>query len=268
MAQSPAKQGRLAGSAALITGGARGIGGAIATLFAREGANVWLTDILDEAGEAHAKSIGARYHHHDVADEKDWQHIAAHLDEEHGGLDILVNNAGVYMAAPVMLMELAEWRSLMAVNLDGVFLGCKHMVPLLKKRGGAREGGSSLINISSMAGINGAAGHSAYCASKGGVRLLTKALALELAAEDPAVRVNSIHPGVIESDMGDAVTETFMQVRGQDKQTTLGEIAALHPLRRMGHTQEVARAALWLASSESSFSTGSELVIDGGVTAG
>ncbi len=255
---------RLEGSLALITGGARGIGAAIARVFAEEGAEVIITDILDEAGREHAREIGGRFIHHDVTSEKDWQAIAAAIDKEKGGLDILVNNAGIYDAAPVVLMELAEWRKMMAVNVDGVFLGCKHCLPLLKKRGDAREGGASIINLSSMAGIIGAAGHTAYCASKGAVRLLTKALALEAAAEDPPVRVNSLHPGIIETDMGAAVIETAAEARGEDAQTVRGELADLHPLRRMGRADEVAKAALWLASDESSFVTGAEISVDGG----
>ncbi len=267
---------RLEGRIALVTGGGRGIGQAIAEAFAEEGAQIILADILEKDGPAAARKINqrhgegrARFVRLDVTDEENWRELCARCEQDFGGLDILANNAGIYHTAPVSETTLEDWRRVMAVNVDGVFLGCKHALPLLKKRAGKWRGGGAIINLSSMAGIDGAAMHSAYCSSKGAVRLMTKAVALEAAAEDPPVRVNSLHPGVVETAMGGEVVQTMIHAgRANDTQSAAGVVAMLHPLRRMGQAGEIARAAVYLAGDDAAFITGAELVIDGGVTAG
>lgn len=261
---------RIEGRTAFITGGARGIGEAIARRLTAEGARVILADKLAEEGEGLAetlnKEIGqgtAKFVKLDVTKESDWQKCAAEFSDDN--IDILINNAGIFKFAPVILTELAEWKQVFAVNVEGVFLGCKYMLPLLQAEAAKWKGGASIINLSSMAGIVGAPGVAAYCASKGAVRIFTKALALECANE-PLVRVNSIHPGIIDTLMGDSVADSAA-LMGVDPKEVRESMRAAHPMNRLGKAEEIANGVLYLASEESSFSTGSELIMDGGVTA-
>lgn len=253
--------GRLDGKVALVTGAALGIGRATAALFAREGASVALTDVQDDEGEAARKTIEsdggtARYWHLDVADEDAVARVVDEVVDAFGGLDIVVNNAGISGAdKPTHEVTEEEWDRVMAVNVKGVFFCTKHAVPRMKERGGG-----SIVNLSSIYGLVGAPDVPPYHASKGAVRLMSKTDALLYA--DDGIRVNSLHPGFVWTPM----VEHYLASQG-DVEEGRSALAALHPLGRVGEPDEVAYAALYLASDESSFVTGSELVVDGGYTA-
>jgi cyclopentanol dehydrogenase len=247
--------GRLEGKVALISGGARGQGKAETMLFAKEGARIVFGDILDEEGmmvEAEIDETGgdAKYIHLDVTSEDDWQAAIREAVTRYGGLDILVNNAGISLRHEEMDIPTEDWDQLMDVNAKGVFLGTKYAIPEMKS-----AGGGSIVNISSIAGILGRPLASpAYSASKGAVRAFTKATAGRMAADQ--IRCNSIHPGPIDTDMIRVATNS------PSPETRVGEI----PLGRLGQSSDVAYGALYLASDESSFVTGTELIIDGGVS--
>ena len=244
--------GRLDGKVALITGGARGQGEQEARLFAAEGAHVVLTDVLDDDGKQAAADIGsaATFHHHDVTREAEWTSVVEAVLAEHGQLDVLINNAGILAIAPLVMTTEEDYRRVIDVNQVGTFLGMKAVVPHMVER---QEG--SIINISSVAGLMGAPGMIAYGASKWAVRGMTKAVALEVASF--GVRVNSIHPGIIETPM----LEEF------EKWGLMGAVMERVPIGRKAEAGEVANLALYLASDESAYSTGSEFVVDGGITA-
>ena len=244
--------GRLEGKTALISGGARGQGAAEAALFAEEGANVVLTDVLDEEGERTADIIGGAFLHHDVTSEEEWAAVVARAVELHGGVDVLINNAGIYADSPLVGGDVAEYRRVIEVNQVGVYLGMREVAPVMIERGGG-----SIINISSIGGMRGGGGSFAYTASKWAVRGMTKSAAVRLGRH--GIRVNSIHPGLINTPM---LADTRMADPANIEQM-LGQI----PLRRMAEPSEVARLALFLASDESSYSTGSEFLIDGGLLA-
>lgn len=261
------------GRRVLITGGARGLGAATGKRLAKEGARVFLTDVLDKEGEATAAGIRAdggeaHFRHHDVTSEADWIQIIKACEAEMGGLDVLVNNAGILLVKAISDITLEEWQHVHNVNVDGPFLGVKHAIPLLAKSAADLKGGASIINISSVAGLTGAAMTSAYNSSKGAVRLFTKAAALECAQAGLNIRVNSIHPAVMEQSMGDELIHAFAAtgLLGGDNETK-ALFAAAHPIGRLGTPADVASAVLFLASGASSFSTGTELVVDGGFTA-
>ena len=250
--------GRMDGKVALISGGARGMGASEARLFAREGAAVVIADILDEEGEATAASIEGdggrcRFVHLDVTQEVDWQTAVAEALSQFGSLDVLVNNAGIGSSSFQIHEEPVElWDRTIDVNLKGVFLGTRAAVPAMLE-----AGGGSIINISSQLGIVGVPYNgSAYQTSKGGVRIFTKAAALQYA--NRGIRVNSVHPGPIVTEMTRA---------GRDDPERLSIMLARIPMGRYGEAEEVANAVLYLASDESSFVTGSEVVVDGGWTA-
>jgi cyclopentanol dehydrogenase len=248
---------RLAGKVALISGGARGMGAVEAGLFAQEGARVILGDILDAAGEQTAADIRATggeavFVHLDVTSEADWQQAVAMAESRFGALHILVNNAGVSGHGKVEDTSVAEWTRVMDINAKGVFLGSKMAIPAMR-----RAGGGSIINISSQLGLVGVDNSSPqYQASKGAVRLLTKATALQYAAEN--IRANSVHPGPIATPMTEG--------RRADPEMYKITVARV-PLGRYGEPMDVAYGVLYLASDESLYVTGSELVIDGGWTA-
>lgn len=247
---------RLENKVALISGGAGGMGAAEARLFAREGAKVVIGDILEEEGrrtEAEINESGGDclFVRLDVTSESQWQQAVATAVARFGKLDILVNNAGIYRGERVEDTSVESWDQVMDVNAKGVFLGTKHAIPAIRD-----AGGGSIINISSVAGLVGNPFASAYNASKGAVRLLTKATAVQYAKD--GIRANSVHPGVIATPMTQAIVndETFRRFR-----------LAENPIPRLGQPDDVAYGVLYLASDESSFVTGSELVIDGGWTA-
>jgi len=247
---------RLENKVALISGGARGMGAVEAKMFAAEGAKVVIGDLLGDEGrqvEAEINESGGEcvFVQLDVTDENAWQDAVAAAVDRFGKLDILVNNAGIARINNVEDTTSEEWDLVMDINAKGVFLGTKAAIPALRK-----AGGGSIVNISSIAGLTGGR-TSSYAASKGAVRLLTKSTAIQYAAE--GIRCNSVHPGVIETPM--TVPLTLNTQEGRELN------ASRHPLGRFGQPEDIAYGVLFLASDESSFMTGSELVIDGGLTA-
>lgn len=247
--------GRLAGKVALISGAARGQGEVEARLFTQEGAKVVLGDILVELGQNVAASIQqqggqATFLPLDVTKETDWQTAVDTTVRTYGKLDILVNNAGIFRTEGVEATSMELWNQVIAVNQTGVWLGMKYAVPAMRK-----AGGGSIVNISSGAGIIGTGMAAAYHSTKGAVRILTKTAAIEYAKDH--IRINSVHPGVVDTEM----------VRGLLHSEAMQTILAAHPLGRVGTSEDIAYGVLYLASDESSFVTGAELVIDGGFTA-
>ncbi len=248
----------------IVTGGALGLGAASARMLAHEGAVVVLTDLKDKEGEAVAQSIRsaggkALYLHHDVASEQDWENIIARTVKDFDRLDVLVNNAGVGVGVPPEEQTLEQWRWLMSINLDGVFLGTKHALLTMKQH---PPKGGSIINLSSIEGLVGDPNLGAYNASKGGVRLYTKSVALYCAKQKLNIRVNSIHPGYIWTPM----VENYLRENG-DVAEGRKAVDAMHPIGHVGEPDDIAYGVVYLASDESKFVTGSELVIDGGYTA-
>ncbi|MFM5914289.1 MAG: SDR family NAD(P)-dependent oxidoreductase [Chakrabartia godavariana] len=255
--------GDLDGRIALVTGASRGIGAQTARALAAAGAKVIVTD-LSEPVEV-AADIGGLSRAQDVTSEQAWADTMAFIRAEAGGLDILVNNAGLFLMKPLSETSLEEWRRLHAVNVEGVFLGTKAAIPLLAERAGKWTGGTAIINLSSVAGLVGAAGAACYNASKGAVRLFTKGVALEVASA--GIRVNSVHPGIIETKMGDEVVSGFSALGGIGENEARVQAGQIHPLGHMGQPQNIADAIVFLASDRAAFMTGSELVVDGGLTA-
>ena len=248
---------RLKGKVALISGGAKGQGKVEAQLFSKEGAKVILGDILDDLGQEVAKDIQdtggeATYVHLDVTNETDWKSSIEIVLKKYGRLDILVNNAGILIRKGIEDTTSEDWSRIMAINAKGAFLGIKSAIPVMRQ-----SGGGSIINISSTAGLVASpSGSASYTATKGAVRLLTKSTAIQYAHEN--IRCNSVHPGPIDTDMiQDSITDP----------TKLTERMERLPMGRFGTAEEVAFGVLYLASDESSYVTGSELVIDGGHTA-
>ena len=252
---------RLAGKVALVTGAASGLGAETARALARAGAAVMLTDLSIAAGDAVAAAIvadggRAAFTPHDVTSEDDWAAAVTATTTAFGRLDILVNNAGIVgNQLDLMTHSLADWRRILAVNLDGVFLGMRAVGATM-----AAQGSGSVINLSSILGKVGMANTSAYCASKGGVLMLTKAAAVEWAPL--GIRVNSVHPGFIDTPM--VANALHASENGNEMRSAL---IAAHPLGRMGVPREIADVVVFLASDESSLMTGAELLVDGGYTA-
>lgn len=251
--------GRLNGKVVLITGAARGQGAAEARLFAREGARLALGDVLNEplmklAAELESGGHDVLARRHDVTSEEEWQEFLASVESRFGRLDALVNNAGIVASEGIEATTRELWDRVVAVNQTGTWLGMKAAAPLLR-----RSGGGSIVNVSSIFGLVGSGGSAAYHGTKGAVRLLSKTAAIEYGGD--GIRVNSIHPGLIDTEMlreasGDRPTEEFAAL-----------VASTVPLGRVGVAEDIAAGALYLVSDESSYVTGSELVIDGGVTA-
>lgn len=248
--------GRLDGKVALITGSARGMGAVEARLFVDEGACVVISDVLDDLGEALARDLGERalYVHLDVTRAEDWASVIAATEERFGRLDVLVNNAGIGVAPHSMLATTeADHHRLMDVHVNGTWRGIQSAAPVM-----ARTGGGSIVNISSIDGIAGVAGMTSYTASKFAVTGLTKSAALELGRL--GIRVNSVHPGIINSSMLDAASPEVL--------ARLNAYVEPQPIARMGRPEEVANVVLFLAGDESSYVTGTSIVVDGGHLAG
>jgi 3alpha(or 20beta)-hydroxysteroid dehydrogenase len=236
--------GRLDNKVAIITGGARGQGAAEARLFGDEGATVVVTDVLDDVGGESAAGIGAEFLHHDVSSEDDWAAVVADVIDHHGQIDILVNNAGILHGSRLVNYQTADWDRVIAVNQTGVFLGMRAVAQSM-----IDGGGGSIVNISSVAGLEATFASMAYSASKWAVRGMTKVAALELGRN--GIRVNSIHPGLIETDM----TTDF----------DLDRMLRAVPLGRSGQPVDIANMALFLASDESGYCSGQEFTVDGGM---
>lgn len=258
---------RLLAQTALITGAARGIGEAIARAFIAEGAQVYLSDIEDQGGEALAAELGPRasYLHLDVREEADWIRAMDRILAERGALQVLVNNAGITgfeagtAAHDPEHAELHTWQAVLRTNLDGVFLGCKHGIRAMRRCGAQ----GSIINLSSRSGVVGIPGAAAYAASKAAVRNHSKSVALWCAEQGLGIRCNSLHPAAILTPMWEPLLGD-----GPEREARLREFSADCPLRRFGEPAEVAAVAVLLASDECRYMTGSELHIDGGILAG
>lgn len=255
--------GRVEGKVALVTGGGRGLGKASAIMLAREGAKLAVSDRKTEGADAVLSEItraGGRaiFIQQDVSKEEDWKRTIDEVLKRFGKLDILVNNAGVGAGKNIEDLTLDDWRWVMSVNLDGVFLGTQYAIAAMKK-----TGGGSIVNMSSIEGMVGDRRLAAYDASKGGVRILTKSAALHCAKAGYNIRVNTVHPGFIDTPMGAG----FIKSQGGDVSATRRALEMLHPLGHLGEPEDVAYAVVYLASDESKFATGSEFVIDGGFTA-
>jgi NAD(P)-dependent dehydrogenase (short-subunit alcohol dehydrogenase family) len=255
---------KLTDRTALVTGGASGIGAACAEILAREGASVIIADVQDDKGRELAHKIGgkAEYQRLDVTSEDAWEALVKDVFKRHGRLDILVNNAGIGVGSPsITTMSLEDWRRQQAVNVEGVFLGTKHCLRLMRKAGN----GGAIVNMSSVAGLKGSPTLAGYSATKGAVRLFTKSIALECAAAKDGVRVNSVHPGIIETP----IWEGIMGGRpgGVNSPPDLDAISTMAvPLGVKGLPEDIANAVLWLSCDESRYVTGAEMVVDGGLS--
>jgi NAD(P)-dependent dehydrogenase (short-subunit alcohol dehydrogenase family) len=256
----------LSGKAAIVTGGASGIGEACAETLARAGAAVLIADIDDRLGKGVVERIlkaggKARYLHHDVRDEPAWPGVIAEAERNFGRLDIMVANAGIGIMSPIETMSLADWQRQQAINLDGVFLSVKHAIPAMRK-----AGGGSIVLMSSIAGLRGAPMLAGYSATKGGVRLLAKSVALEHAADN--IRCNSVHPGIIATPIWNKLP---IGAEGSGRNAPIDpreRAQGVVPLSRVGEAQDIANGVLFLCTDAASYMTGQELVIDGGITAG
>lgn len=249
--------GRLQGKVAIVTGGASGIGAACCRRFSEEGAQVVLTDIQEDLGQRLSAEVGGWFVRQDVTQEAGWVSLMAQVLQRYGRLDVLVNNAGVTSRSSVEDMDLDAWNHAMAVNVTSVMLGCKHAIKLMKANPEGPAG--SIINLSSIAAYLGMPDAAAYSASKGAVRLLTKSVAVHCAQQYGKIRCNSLHPGAVDTPIHQA---RLSQVA--DRQAALASLDRLQPMGRMGTATEMANCVVFLASDESSFVTGSELLADGG----
>ena len=264
---------RLSGRVAFVSGGLRGIGLACVERFLAEGAEVVLSDLDAADGEA-ARAVmqrlgqAATYIQANVTQEEDWQRALAIVTEKHGKLHILVNNAGTDLTGAVETLSMKDWRRIMDINVDGVFLGVKTFTPLMARSGTDFAGGSSIINVSSIMGLVGYSEVSAYNASKGAVRLFTKGIAIEYATKKMPIRANSLHPGFV---MTPLLREGFQRWVDKgvanDPQVLVDAMCAQTPIGRLAEPEELASAAYFLAGEDSRYMTGAELVIDGGWTA-
>lgn len=260
------RPGRMEGKVALITGAASGLGRASAELFAEEGGQVMIADINEAGGQAVAESLGAAgaFVRLDVTSEESWVEALAATKAHFGGLHVLVQSAGIAITADVTQTSLEDWRRVHAIDLDGVFLGCKHGVPLIAETLADPALGSasgSIVNISSIAGVIAGHNMAAYNSAKAGVRHLSKSVALHCARQGFAIRCNSIHPTFIDTPILNDITGKMGREEG------LAKLGRQVPMGRVGRPREVAYSILFLACDESSYTTGSELLVDGGIAA-
>jgi 3(or 17)beta-hydroxysteroid dehydrogenase len=264
---------RLDGKVALLSGAARGIGGQTARRMAEAGAKVVIGDILEDKGQEIAKEItdaagDARFVRLDVTREDDWDAAVQTAVQAHGKLDILVNNAGLFLGREIEEVSLDDWHRLVSVNLTGVFLGTKHCAPALRESAKNAPHGSAIVNLASIAGLVGSQLDPLYSMTKGGVTTFTKAAALSFGRKGDRIRVNSIHPGVIETDMGfQTFTARANQAGSSDAETARQQAMSMHPIGRLGVADDIALGVVFLASDDAGFMTGSGLVVDGGYTA-
>lgn len=256
--------GRVFGKTALVTGAAMGIGKAIAERLAAEGAKVAVADLNEEAGKATAAEFNGIFIKLDVANEDSWKNAISQIEKEWGRLNILVNNAGIMGkgAQDPENASYSDWKLIHAINLDSVFLGSKYALPLMKKSGSA-EDFASIINMSSRSGLVGVPGAAAYASSKAAIANHSKTVALYCAQKSYPIRCNSLHPAAIMTDMWKT-----MLGEGESFKKNEAKVAADIPMKRFGTPQEVSNAVLFLASNESSYMTGSEMILDGGIMAG
>lgn len=255
---------RVAGKTILITGAANGLGRETAKLLAAEGGTVWLTDIDDAGGNAVLAEITeaggqAHYLHHDVSSPEAWDAVFATLKARETRLDILVNNAGGGTYNDIETVTFAEWRRIMSINLDSTFLGTQLAIKWMRE-----TGGGSIVNVSSVAAFSGAPNLAAYCAAKAGIHMLSKSAAVYSGQKGYQIRVNSVHPGLVDTKAG---KEMAMLATGAPEEQAVQAFTALHPIGRIGKPIDIANGILYLASDESSFVTGTHLIIDGGFTA-
>ena len=261
---------RVDGKVALVTGAGRGIGAGIARRLAEAGARVAVSDLIEENGHRTVEDIAAaggeaHFIAQDVTDEAGWETVLAEVGSRFGAPNILVNNAGIYSYAKLEEMPVEDYRLLMDVNVMGVFLGIKHAIRAMKDTPTGSDA-ASIVNISSVAGLVGSPLSAIYSASKGAVRLLTKSAALEVAQLGYNIRVNSVHPGLIDTDMAGQVLDRWIST-GMSDNAARQFVTDLHPIKRLGGPTDIAAGVLFLASPDSAFMTGAELVIDGGWTA-
>jgi len=256
--------GRVNGKVALITGAASGLGRQSAIRLVEQGARVLVTDVDQSGGEAVAKELGAAgaFVRHDVTKEEDWEAATKSVLDLFGRLDVVVNSAGIGTMNSIEECSLGEWQRVMAVNADGVFLGCKYGVSAIKQTSMEPESGGSIINISSVSGLIGGHNLAAYNASKGAVRLLTKSVALHCARKGYNIRCNSVHPTFIDTPMVRSMIDG-----ADDPERLEAKLSRQVPLGRIGEPNDIAWAIVYLASNESKFMTGAEFVVDGGITA-
>lgn len=263
---------RLDGKTALVSGAARGIGAAIAEALAQAGASVLITDVLERPGQETVERIRraggeAAFFKHDVTNEAQWEAAIKQAEKEFGPLEVLVNNAGIETAAMLSQCTLEDFSNVMNVNVNGVFLGLKHAVRAMSPGGTSGRGGS-IVNMSSAAGLVGTTGHISYHASKGAVRMLSKAAAVECAQLQTGIRVNSVHPAIIGTEMGENFVKHLVDLQlAPDQATAKATMMAAHPMGHFGDTADVAAAVLYLASPAAKWVTGTEIVPDGGYTA-
>ena len=263
----------LQGKNAIVTGGSKGIGRSVCLALANAGVNINVLDLNKDQGLNTVKEIiklnvKAEFYEIDVAQESEWINFATYLDTKNKSIDILVNNAGIWLGKEISNVSIEEYHKLISINLTGVFLGIKHLIPFLTKAGEKSNFGSSIINLSSVAGLVGSQLDPLYSMTKGGITTFTKSMAIYFGKKKYPIRINQVHPGIIETDMGSQVAEARIK---QNPSMTLKDSYSAGilqtPLGRLGTAEEVAKTILFLSSDDSSFMTGSSLVVDGGLTA-
>ena len=267
------KMQNLQGKNAIVTGGSKGIGRSVCLALANAGVNINVLDLNKDQGLNTVKEIiklnaKAEFYEIDVAQESEWINFATYLDTKNKSIDILVNNAGIWLGKEISNVSIEEYHKLISINLTGVFLGIKHLIPFLTKAGEKSNFGSSIINLSSVAGLVGSQLDPLYSMTKGGITTFTKSMAIYFGKKKYPIRINQVHPGIIETDMGSQVAEARIK---QNPSMTLKDSYSAGilqtPLGRLGTAEEVAKTILFLSSDDSSFMTGSSLVVDGGLTA-
>ena len=263
----------LQGKNAIVTGGSKGIGRSVCLALANAGVNINVLDLNKDQGlntvkEIIKSNVKAEFYEIDVAQESEWINFVTYLDTKNKSIDILVNNAGIWLGKEISNVSIEEYHKLISINLTGVFLGIKHLIPFLTKAGEKSNFGSSIINLSSVAGLVGSQLDPLYSMTKGGITTFTKSMAIYFGKKKYPIRINQVHPGIIETDMGSQVAEARIK---QNPSMTLKDSYSAGilqtPLGRLGTAEEVAKTILFLSSHDSSFMTGSSLVVDGGLTA-